>query len=81
MLLHITKVEEINAKNGKAWVKISGLAVNGEVLETMLPKEEQDLTKLHKASISEDELKEAFGGFEPIQVFFDKRGRVASLDL
>jgi len=80
--IHITKVETIKAKSGVEWFKVSGVnADTGEVVETMV--ESAKLTnkeEVSKAVVSPKELQEAFGGFEPCQIFFDRRGRLDSIE-
>jgi len=82
MKLHITSLGTLKAKSGVIWEKISGInSETGEVVEAMvesakLPNKEA----VEKAVLSTAELKEAFGAFEPVQVFFDRRGRLDSIE-
>lgn len=81
MQIHLTKVDEITAKkDGKVWVKLNGLSSDtGEVIEVMIPSEKVDVASLKESCLSAEELVDMFKDFEPIQVFFDKRGRVDSV--
>jgi len=83
MKIHITAFEVITAKkSGVQWAKISGLsAETGETIEAMVEATKLDTEAIKEAVLSPDELKEALGGFEPVQVFFDKRGRLDSVQV
>jgi len=82
MKMHITGLEKIVAKkSGVEWLKISAVSSEtGEVLETMIEAGKvPNKDDIEKAVIGKDELKEAFGAFEPVEVSFDKRGRLDSI--
>jgi hypothetical protein len=81
MNIHLTGFDIVTAKKtGTRWAKMSGVSSeSGEVIEVMMEADKLDEEAVKKAVLSKEELKEAFGAFEPIQVFFDKRGRVDSI--
>lgn len=83
MKMYLTGVQEILAKKtGVKWVKLSALsAESGETVDTMIEAEKvKDVEALKKSVLSSDELVEAFGGFEPVEVTFNMKGRVHSVE-
>lgn len=83
MRLHLTALDVFTAKkSGVQWAKLSGVsAETGETVEAMVEASKIEVEKVKEAVLSPEELKEALGGYEPTQVFFDKRGRLDSVQV
>jgi len=83
MRIHLTAFDVFDAKkSGVRWAKLSGVsAETGETIEAMVEASKLDVEAVKQAVLSPEEIKEAFGAFEAIQVFFDKRGRLDSVQV
>jgi len=68
-------------KDGKKWVILKVLAPDtGETLEKIIPSDVADKFGLKpEHALSKEQLNEAFGGFEPVEMFFDARGRLEEI--
>jgi len=79
VLLH---KEEINAKGGKVFVKYGGFNAQGKIIEIFVTKEQADAFGIPDSKlVTPQELKEMHSNFETVDVQFNERGRVDSVEV
>lgn len=78
-LLVLSKVD-IKGKDGREWVKVSGLSEKGEVVEPFMPKAQfETLDFPTDAFLNLKDIETMFKEYKSVNVSFDSRGRVESV--
>jgi len=75
-----TKLDKITSKKGDEFVLLKGITAEGDTVEAFLSSDQAKEFKITDEHVlSSSQLKEVLGSFEPIEIFYNQRGRVESI--
>lgn len=81
MKILVTNVEQFEGKkDGRKWTKVEGVANSGKVVMTLLPSEKVPVG-VANAMLTADDMIGIFGEYKTVNIEFDERGRVASIEV